>query len=108
MGLDTETLLVILLGLVSLILLIQLFQKSQSDEARLDRVERKLDAVLKAMNIAAPNPWDVMDESWKALATQPDRKIEAIKRLREQTGLGLAEAKAAVEDYQRSQSGNNP
>jgi ribosomal protein L7/L12 len=37
-----------------------------------------------------------------AAARDPRRKIEAIKRLREATGLGLADAKNAVESFQRS------
>lgn len=36
------------------------------------------------------------------LARCPDRKIEAIKLHREQTGAGLADAKEAVENYMRS------
>ena len=35
-------------------------------------------------------------------AVTAGRKIEAIKRLREETGMGLKEAKHAVEDLQRS------
>jgi hypothetical protein len=35
----------------------------------------------------------------KAIADQPERFIEAIKVCREETGAGLAEAKAAVEAY---------
>lgn len=35
----------------------------------------------------------------KEIARDPGRKIEAIKAYREETGAGLAEAKAAVEAY---------
>ena len=35
-------------------------------------------------------------------AVTSGRKIEAIKRLREETGMGLKEAKHAVEDLERS------
>jgi ribosomal protein L7/L12 len=35
----------------------------------------------------------------KALADNPSNKIAAIKLHREETGVGLAEAKAAVEAY---------
>lgn len=38
-----------------------------------------------------------------AAAIQSGRTIEAIKLLRESTGLGLAEAKAAVDHYARTQ-----
>jgi len=40
-----------------------------------------------------------LSEEVKALADDPARKIEAIKLHREQTGLGLKEAKDAVETY---------
>lgn len=107
MPIDPTVLEIVLVGLVSLVILVQVWQQTQHEGPRLERIERKLDTILKAMNIATPNPWDGMDEEWKRIAAEPNRKIEAIKRLREQTGLGLAEAKAAVEDYQRSLSGNN-
>jgi ribosomal protein L7/L12 len=35
----------------------------------------------------------------RGLADDPARKIEAIKAYREETGAGLAKAKAAVEAY---------
>jgi ribosomal protein L7/L12 len=43
----------------------------------------------------APAPEDVDGALWELL--KKGQKIEAIKRYREQTGVGLAEAKAAVE-----------
>jgi hypothetical protein len=42
-----------------------------------------------------------LSEKVKSLARDPNRKIEAIKVYREETGAGLAEAKEAVEDYVR-------
>ncbi len=44
-----------------------------------------------------------LSESVKLLATDPRQKILAIKAYREETGVGLAEAKEAVEAYIRSQ-----
>ena len=38
----------------------------------------------------------------KQLASDPARKIEAIKAYRQETGAGLAEAKAAVEVFMKS------
>ena len=38
----------------------------------------------------------------RALAADPSRKIEAIRLLQEDSGLGLAEAKAAIEELIRS------
>lgn len=40
----------------------------------------------------------------QAMAADPSRKIEAIKAYREMTGLGLAEARRAVEDYLASRN----
>jgi ribosomal protein L7/L12 len=37
--------------------------------------------------------------SWQELADDPTRKIAAIAAYREQYGVGLAEAKQAVEDH---------
>lgn len=48
---------------------------------------------------AASEPDDVYDEIRALLAT--NQKLAAIKRLREATGLGLAEAKARVESIAR-------
>ena len=69
-------------------------------QARLDRVERRLNLLLRHFNIdpAAGSP---LSERVKGLADDPARKIEAIKAYREETGAGLAEAKAAVEAYIR-------
>ncbi len=42
-----------------------------------------------------------LSEGVREIARDPSRKIEAIKVYREETGCGLAEAKAAVEAFQR-------
>ena len=66
------------------------------DRDRLQRIEHKLDLVLTHLGIEyVPPPKTV----WQELADNPARKIEAIKEYREQHGVGLAEAKKAVEDY---------
>src|SRR4051812_46924941 len=72
------------------------------DAARLARVERKLDALLKELNIAYTDPAgpEGLSEEVRRLADDPAQKIAAIKLHREQTGLGLKEAKDAVEAYQ--------
>ena len=71
------------------------------DAARLARVERKVDLILKHLGIeyVAPTSPEGLSEEVRRLAEDPDRKIEAIKLHREQTGLGLKEAKDAVEAY---------
>ena len=64
--------------------------------ARLMRVEHKLNKLLRHFNLEAASP---LSERVKTLADDPAKKIEAIKVYREETGVGLAEAKAAVEEY---------
>jgi len=72
-----------------------------ADAARLRRVERKLDLVLKHLGIAAePDPSE--PGQWPTEIRQPadeGRKIEAIKAHRELFGSTLVEAKEAVEAY---------
>jgi ribosomal protein L7/L12 len=61
---------------------------------RLGALDRKLDLLLKHLGIEPPAGFS---ERVRQLAADPARKIEAIKALREETGMGLAEAKEAVE-----------
>jgi len=65
-------------------------------QSGLRRIERKLDALLKHQGVAL-SPQAKVSEEVQQLAR--DHKIEAIKLHREQTGLGLAEAKSEVEDF---------
>ena len=77
-----------------------------TDAARLARLERKLDAIIKQLNIPyveVESPEGLSPEV-QQLANDPTRKIEAIKLHREQTGLGLKEAKDAVEAYMTRRS----
>ena len=62
----------------------------------LRRIERKLDALLKHQG-GPPPP--IVSEEVQQMARDPARKIAAIKLHREQTGLGLAEAKSDVEEF---------
>jgi len=72
-----------------------------ADGARLARLERKIDAVLRHLNITYVDPASPEGLSAEAqnLANDPAKKIQAIKLHREQTGLGLKDAKDAVEAY---------
>ena len=67
----------------------------------LRRIERKLDALIKHHGISVP-PQESMSEEVQRLARDPAQKIAAIKLHREQTGLGLAKAKADIEDFIKS------
>ena len=63
-------------------------------------LERKLDALLKHHGIEFPSG---LSPKVQQLARDPAKKIAAIKLHREDhPGLGLAEAKAAIEDFIRS------
>jgi hypothetical protein len=75
-----------------------------SDAARLRRLEAKLDLILRHLGIEYKDPATAsgLSEEVKALADDPIRKIYAIKLHREQTGVGLKEAKDAVEAYMAS------
>lgn len=73
-----------------------LFGSSQSPatfDARLRAIERKLDIIMNSLGLAAEQ--DNM-ETLRNLVRQ-GRKIEAIKQYREETGVGLAEAKAVID-----------
>jgi sirohydrochlorin ferrochelatase len=67
-------------------------------QARLGRVESRLNLLLRQFNID-PAPGSLLSDRVRDLAEDPARKIEAIKVYCEETGAGLAEAKAAVESY---------
>jgi hypothetical protein len=72
-----------------------------ADRDRLRRLEHRLDLILTHLGIDYVPPPKF---GWQELADDPGRKISAIKAYREQHGVGLAEAKKAVEDYTQ---GNN-
>ncbi len=72
-----------------------------TDAARIRRIEAKLDLILSELKLDYVDPASPggLSEEVKVLADDPSQKIAAIKLLREQTGLGLKEAKDAVEGY---------
>ena len=68
---------------------------------QLQRIEHKLDLILTHLGIEyVPPP----KSDWQALADEPGQKIAAIKVYHEQHGVGLAEAKRAVDDYIQGKS----
>jgi hypothetical protein len=69
-------------------------QTKRQKEGGLARVEWKLDALLKKLEITLPDL--AADPELLGLA-KAGRKIEAIKRYRDITGAGLKEAKDFVE-----------
>jgi hypothetical protein len=67
-----------------------------ADRDRLDRTEHKLDLILTHLGLDYNPP---PKAKWQELASDPASKISAIKAYREEHGVGLAEAKRAVEEY---------
>jgi Ribosomal protein L7/L12 C-terminal domain len=82
------------------------FSFRPTDSARLARLERKIDAILRHLNIEYVDPAspERLSEEVQALANDPAKKIQAIKVHRQQTGLGLKEAKDAVEAFISNQT----
>jgi large subunit ribosomal protein L7/L12 len=71
------------------------------DRLLLRRIESKLDLILGKLGIPVPDPGATsgLSPAVRELLTNESRKIEAIKLHREETGVGLKEAKDAVEAY---------
>jgi ribosomal protein L7/L12 len=67
-------------------------------KARVSRIERKLNALLRHHSVELTHRLPLSDRV-KQLVSDPDRKMEAIKVYRKETGAGLAEAMEAVEAY---------
>lgn len=67
----------------------------------LERVEHKVNMILRHLNIDVMQGVPLSDRV-KEIARDPARKIEAIKVYREETGASLVDAKKAVEDYMHS------
>lgn len=70
-------------------------------ERRLKSVEQKLDALLKHEGIEPPPPpASGLSPEVERLARNPSKEIAAIKLYREENpGIGLAEAKAKIEEF---------
>jgi ribosomal protein L7/L12 len=83
---------------VGAVLLLMALASWLDTKARVARIERKLNALLRHHGVD-PTQGLPLSERVKQLANDPSRKIEAIKVYREETGAGLAEAKEAVEAY---------
>jgi ribosomal protein L7/L12 len=74
-------------------------QFTGADRAALTRLEKKVDLLLKHLNLEYVEEACPLSPEVQELARHPSRKIEAIKLHREQTGVGLKEAKDAVESF---------
>jgi len=71
---------------------------AQDSAARTARIERKLNLLIRHAGID-PLQGLPLSERVKEIASDPARKIEAIKLYREESGASLKEAKDAVEAF---------
>jgi ribosomal protein L7/L12 len=74
-------------------------QCAERQRADIRRLERKVDAFLEHLGIPAPSN---LSEEVKTLARDPQRKVSALLLHRQQTGLGLSEAKSDIEAFIKS------
>jgi len=94
------------IGLAILAILVSALARSSNalfrprDRSRLKRIESKLDLIVGHLCIQVPDAGAASGLSAAVRQLADDgKKIEAIKLYREETGLGLKEAKDAVEAY---------
>ena len=89
---------------VGLALLLTRFARMERRLDRLSRIDRKLDALLKhaavSFDVYEDVPADVRD------AIERGETIEAVRRFRQATGVGLKEAKDFVDEVRRRQAGS--
>jgi hypothetical protein len=73
---------------------------TETDRARMMRIERKLDLIIQHLGIQVPDAaaGSGLSPEVRRLA-DAGQKLQAIKVHRDETGAGLAEAKQAVETY---------
>ncbi len=88
----------LLLGVVVLVVVVALGSSATDRrltrvDRRLARMETKLDAIAEKLGVVVEEPG--LDEV--VALVREGRKIQAIKVYREHTGVGLKDAKAAVE-----------
>jgi ribosomal protein L7/L12 len=86
------------LGAVVIFAILNALREAGNVRRDVARVDRKLNLILEQMNISFDESAGLSDRV-KELARDPNRKIEAVKAYREETGAGLAEAKNAVEAF---------
>jgi ribosomal protein L7/L12 len=87
------------LGILVLVWILSMYWETKT---RMGRLERKLNALLRHHGIDLTQG-SALSDRVKQMAADPNRKIEAIKAYREETGAGLAEAKEAIEAFTNSQ-----
>lgn len=81
---------------VVLITVFSIDAASKRLERKINRLELSLNLILNRMEIELPSQ---LSERIQQIALDPQRKIEAIKLYREETKVGLREAKEAIEEF---------
>jgi ribosomal protein L7/L12 len=74
---------------------------------RVQSLQHQITALQRHLGLTSP-PLYTPSDRVKQLAADPERKIEAIKVFREESGLGLSEAKTIIEELIQSQGINPP
>ena len=75
--------------------------------SRVQSLEQQMSALQRHLGLTSPPLYSPSDRV-KQLAADPKRKIEAIKAFREESGLGLSEAKRIIEEHIASERMNLP
>jgi ribosomal protein L7/L12 len=86
------------LALAALLLAAAALAVATSASAQAASASRRLDLLLRGLDLDLTERLHLSDRV-KKLAANPAHKIAAIKAYRDETGAGLADAKAAVELY---------
>jgi hypothetical protein len=90
---------VIIYGSLAIALMLSIFgieAKVKRTEVRLKRIELSLDLLLEKWEIEVPSP---LSARVQELALDPRQKLAAVKLYRTETGAGLKEALAAIEEF---------
>jgi ribosomal protein L7/L12 len=84
--------------LIAALALLSVLRASTANlERKIDRLAGKLDALMRANGVDPDPPLKLSDRVRNA--ARGGRKIEAIKFLREETGLSLRDAKDAIDKF---------
>ena len=78
-----------------LTIIVLLLASSDPSDAKIKHMDKKLDQIMDYLGIEDVN----IDEELKELIAD-NKKIPAIKRLRQETGMGLKEAKEYVDNLE--------
>ena len=85
----------ILIGMLFIILIVSLISPSGSDP-RIKLINKKLDRIMEHLGMEEEN----IDAELIALLKE-DKMVAAVKRLREETGMSLKEAKEYVDELEK-------